>query len=178
MDKFSTFGQLKLAAQSMKNKIGDIVGTVAEALEEIAEAIPDYSVATKSSDGLESASDKAKLDGLLTGEEYEYDGKDQDLAVNILANYLQHTVPVLQKGTVTLKSTVKFPFNNSIQTVALSQYPGTTNYVVLTQVEGFTGHMVGDIEVTGKALNGFKIAYSGSATSVTVGYVVMYAEWK
>lgn len=137
-----------------------------------------YSEATAQKAGLQSANDKSKLDALKTAAQYDYEADDQDLAVKMLSVAMAHKMPVMQKGTVTLKNTAKYPFNNSVQTIALNDYPGTTNYVVLTQVEKKVGHMVGEIEVTDKALNGFKIAFTGSASSVTVGYVVLYMEWE
>ena len=77
-----------------------------------------------------------------------------------------------ETGTVTLTNSLKFPFNNSKRSVSLSKTRNTTNYVVLTEVSSFTGN-VGEIEVSDKLLNGFKIAHTGSSSSVTVKYVVI-----
>jgi len=68
---------------------------------------------------------------------------------------------------VTLTNNLSYPFNNSETTVALQKARDTLNYRVLTEVlssNGFVGH----VEVYDKALNGFKIRYTGSATSVTI----------
>ena len=78
----------------------------------------------------------------------------------------------IESGTVTLTNTLKFPFNNSKKSVSLSTTRKSTNYVVLTEVTSFTGN-VGDIEVTTKLVNGFQIAYSGSASTATIKYVVI-----
>ena len=78
----------------------------------------------------------------------------------------------VESGTTTLTNTLKFPFNNSKKSVSLNKARETTNYIVLTEVTAFTGN-VGDIEVSGKLVNGFQIAHTGSASSVTVKYVVL-----
>ena len=48
----------------------------------------------------------------------------------------------------------------------------TTNYLVEARVTEFSGGLPGDISVSDKALNGFKLAYDGSAKSVTIKYIV------
>lgn len=75
-------------------------------------------------------------------------------------------------GTTTLTNTQAFPFNNSKKSVALAKTRNTTNYVVMTEVTAFKGN-VGEIVVSDKLTNGFKIAHTGSASSVTVKYVVI-----
>lgn len=72
--------------------------------------------------------------------------------------------------TVTLKNTAKMPFNSTVDTptpVALSKARKNLFYTVEASVDQHVGE-VGDIEISAKALNGFKIAYTGSGTSVTV----------
>lgn len=70
--------------------------------------------------------------------------------------------------TATLNNTQKYPFNNSKKTIALSgsntRY--NKNYTIIAEVENFSGGCVGEIAVSDKLLNGFKIAYTGSAKSV------------
>lgn len=70
--------------------------------------------------------------------------------------------------TVTLKNTQQYPFNNSEQSVALKTERNHMDYTVETEVVDYTGGFSGDIVITEKLLNGFKIAHTGSATSVTV----------
>lgn len=48
----------------------------------------------------------------------------------------------------------------------------TTNYLVEARVTGFSGGLPGELSVSDKALNGFKLGFDGSATSVTVKYIV------
>ncbi len=69
--------------------------------------------------------------------------------------------------TVTLTNTKTFPFNDSAQTVDLTTARETMNYDVSWEVVSANGN-IGDISVTDKQLNGFKIAFDGSATSVTL----------
>lgn len=69
--------------------------------------------------------------------------------------------------TVTLTNTKKFPFNDSAYTVSLVTTRKTLNYDVSWEVVSANGN-VGDITVFDKQLNGFKIAFDGSATSVTL----------
>ncbi len=75
-------------------------------------------------------------------------------------------------GTTTLTNTLAFPFNDSKKSVALAKTRNTTNYVVMTEVTAFTGN-VGEIVISEKLTNGFKIEHTGSASSVTVKYVVI-----
>ena len=69
---------------------------------------------------------------------------------------------------VALTNSQAFPFNNSQKTVQLPALRNTKDYFVIPEVTEATGGFVGDFSVTDKLLNGFKIAYSGSATSVKV----------
>lgn len=61
-----------------------------------------------------------------------------------------------------------YPFNNSQKTVALTALRNTDNYYVVPEVLEYSGGFIGDFEITDKLLNGFKIAYSGSAKSAKV----------
>lgn len=89
-----------------------------------------------------------------------------------------------ETGEVVLTNSGKYPYNNSLQTVALAQKRTTTGYTVEARVKsvvmpgsgvttqndpaGVAGHLI----VTDKLLNGFKIQYTGSAASVTVEWIV------
>lgn len=70
--------------------------------------------------------------------------------------------------TVALTNSQAYPFNNSLKTVSLAKKRDTLNYRVITEVQSVTAGHVGDIAISDKALNGFKISYSGSATAVTL----------
>lgn len=65
-----------------------------------------------------------------------------------------------------LNNSQEYPFNNSVQTVALKTERNHLDYTVTAEVLDYSGGCVGDIEVTEKLVNGFKIAYTGSAKEV------------
>ena len=69
---------------------------------------------------------------------------------------------------VTLTNTQQYPFNNSNKAVQLGTNRNKKNYTVLVEVLSSEGGGVGEILVTNKLLNGFQIAYTGAASSVTV----------
>jgi hypothetical protein len=84
----------------------------------------------------------------------------------------------VESGTVTLTNTQAFPFNNSKKTVSLAELNGVSpDYVVVAQVIAGVGN-VGEIEISDKLANGFKIAYTGSATTVTIAYTVIGGNWE
>ncbi|KAB0577220.1 hypothetical protein EI53_01244 [Fusobacterium naviforme] len=76
------------------------------------------------------------------------------------------------KGLVleaTLTNSSKYPFNNSQKTIALGNENEryNTDYTVIVEAEAQDG-FIGDIKVSDKMLNGFKLEYSGSAKTVNV----------
>lgn len=75
-------------------------------------------------------------------------------------------------GTVTLTNTKQYPFNDSLTTVALKSPLDNCGYAVITEMAESAGE-VGDIIVFGKALNGFKLAYTGSASRAEVKYSII-----
>lgn len=98
------------------------------------------------------------------------------LLAAILSQYNMQQKKVLNDlegeiGQVTLKNSETFPFNNSIETIALQKQRDTLNYRVTTEVISADGE-VGNVIVTDKQLNGFKIAFTGSAKNVTIKYYV------
>lgn len=74
-------------------------------------------------------------------------------------------------GQITLTNSDTFPFNNSIKTIALSKYRDKMDYRISTEVISSNGE-VGHIKISDKQLNGFKVAFTGSATNVTIKYYV------
>lgn len=72
---------------------------------------------------------------------------------------------------VALTNSLPYPFNNSAKTVALTHERDTLSYQVDVEVVSADG-LVGDVEAYDKALNGFKLRYTGSAGHVTVRYCV------
>lgn len=62
-----------------------------------------------------------------------------------------------------------WPFNNKATTVGLKNLRENVNYGVEVSVISYSGGRLGNIIVTDRACNGFKLVHDGSATSVTVG---------
>jgi hypothetical protein len=72
-----------------------------------------------------------------------------------------HTATLAQTGS-------KWPFNNTPTTIALAQLRESTNYGVEVTVLAYSGGRLGNIRVTDRARNGFKLVHDGSATAVKV----------
>lgn len=69
----------------------------------------------------------------------------------------------------TLKNSKKYPFNDSVKTLALgsANLRNNKDYTVIVEAEAADG-FVGDIVISDKMLNGFKVAFTGSANSVNI----------
>lgn len=76
-----------------------------------------------------------------------------------------------EEKTVTLTNSQSYPFNNSQKTVSLSITRTTTAYSVDVEVLEHSGD-VGDILISDKLLNGFKVRFDGSAKSATVKLII------
>ena len=73
--------------------------------------------------------------------------------------------------TVTLTNTKVYPFNSTVSDPV--SVPLTTNrknlyYSIEATATSVEGGLVGDIHITDKQLNGFKVSFDGSAASVTL----------
>lgn len=95
---------------------------------------------------------------------------------NEAARILVHQGQLIKKlvgeaGTAVLANTLDYPFNNSIKTIALNTKRDTVDYTVDVDASTTIGD-VGKIVITDKQLNGFKIAFTGSAPSVSIKYIV------
>lgn len=75
-------------------------------------------------------------------------------------------------GSVDLTNARTYPCNNSKKIVSLGKNMGSTSYLVMTELVKSDGP-VGDIEVSEKLVNGFKLAYNGSAKSATIKYIAI-----
>lgn len=95
-----------------------------------------------------------------------------EIAVQMIAAAQRQNAWEVEKGTIQLKNSEVFPFNNSKKTVALTTRRENADYIVIATVKSTDGN-VGEIEVTEKLVNGFKIAYTGSAENATVEYQVI-----
>lgn len=69
---------------------------------------------------------------------------------------------------VNMTNSQAFPFNNSVTTVQITEQRNTADYYVLPEVLSSSDDNIGEFKITDKLLNGFKIAYSGSASAVSV----------
>ena len=78
-----------------------------------------------------------------------------------------------------LYNTAKYPANNSKKTIALKQPRNNTDYIIAARVvsavmpngvaiDGDPAGTAGNIVVTDKLLNGFKVQYTGNAKEVTL----------
>lgn len=72
-----------------------------------------------------------------------------------------------EEKTVTLSNSQSYPFNNSTQTIALSTVRNFTDYTVEAEITDHEGN-VGEVRIFDRMLNGFKVAYDGSAKTATV----------
>lgn len=73
----------------------------------------------------------------------------------------------VEEHTVTLTNNQQYPFNNSKASVALDVARVNKTYIVDVELGAHSGD-VGDIKITDKLLNGFKVEYDGSAASATI----------
>lgn len=81
----------------------------------------------------------------------------------------------VETGTVILTNSKAYPFNSTVTTpvnVALTTRRDATDYIVEAEVTAYSGGLPGEIQVSGKLVNSFKLSFTGSATSVTVKYKV------
>jgi hypothetical protein len=72
---------------------------------------------------------------------------------------------------ITLTNTYAYPFNSSVYTVQLDKLRNKTTYTVtyeIVSVAGSPGCSAGDVEIYDKLANGFKVHFTGSASSVTL----------
>ena len=105
--------------------------------------------------------------------------EDGDVASKLLINALRQHIwqsedeeLTREDGSVTLTNTKKFPFNDSKKSVSLAKTQKNTKYVIIAEVTSVAGN-VGDINVSDRLTNGFKMAFTGGAKSVTVKYYVI-----
>ena len=72
----------------------------------------------------------------------------------------------------TLTNTLQFPFNNSQKTIPLPFNRNTKTYTIYVEILSVSGGGLGDITISDRLLNGFKLAHSGAATTVEVRCIV------
>jgi hypothetical protein len=91
-----------------------------------------------------------------------------------ISRHTQQSLAALkgESGTATLGNALAYPFNNSVATVSRSIPRDKADYGVDIDAGIDTSGIVGRVYVYDKLANGFKIAFTGSAASVAVKYVV------
>ena len=135
-----------------------------------------YSV-TKNSDGTVTSMPAGKLIQQGTNQSAANFNKLSDgayeanlLAATLLEEVVNHQRKIKdldgQVIDVTLTNTLDYPFNNSKKTIAINP-KDTLEYRVYVEIQGNIAN-VGDVIITDKQVNGFKIAYTGSAKSVKI----------
>lgn len=68
----------------------------------------------------------------------------------------------------TLTNSKEYPFNNSKKTLALKTPRGNLDYTVFVESSTEDAGGIGEIKITDKQLNGFKIEFTGAAKGVSV----------
>lgn len=101
-----------------------------------------------------------------------YASADDLNALSTTVGKLVTAVTTKEWDTVTLTNSKEYPFNDSRVTVSLSTTRDNLYYDVETVVTAYSGGLPGNVTVTDKQLNGFKLGFDGSASSVTVTYRV------
>lgn len=92
---------------------------------------------------------------------------NQDGRITNLESYVNPEV-----HEVTRTNSAQYPFNESAVSVAMTTERDNLNYVVEIISVTANGN-VGKIEVTDRQVNGFKIGYTGSASSATIKFAVI-----
>lgn len=105
--------------------------------------------------------------------------QDGDLASKLIINVLREHMwqneddaLVCEEGTTTLTNTKRFPFNDSKKSVSLAKTQKNNKYAIIAEVTSAGGN-IGEIVASDKLTNGFKLAFTGGAKSVTVKYYVI-----
>ena len=75
----------------------------------------------------------------------------------------------------TLTNSKEYPFNNSKKTLALKTPRGNLDYTVFVESSTEDAGGIGEIKITDKQLNGFKIEFTGAAKEVSVKCTVQGA---
>lgn len=88
-------------------------------------------------------------------------------ALILISSSLTAEQVATEERTITLTNSQSYPFNDSTQTIALATARNFTDYTVEAEVLDHSGN-VGDVRIFDRMLNGFKIAYDGSAKSATI----------
>ena len=142
-----------------------LVDTLEINAEELEEGLKDL-------DDLKDLVDGIDDDLLIVNEDGDVASK---LIINVLRQHMwqnEDDALFCEEGTKTLTNTKRFPFNDSKASVSLAKTQKNTKYVIIAEPSTVAGN-IGDINVSDRLTNGFKLAFTGSAKSVTVKYYVI-----
>lgn len=88
-------------------------------------------------------------------------------ALLVIATGLTADQVAVETQTIELTNSASYPFNNSAKTVSLRKTRNFSDYTVEAEVLDHKGN-VGDVRVYDRLLNGFKVAFDGSAKKATI----------
>lgn len=74
----------------------------------------------------------------------------------------------LEIKTQSMSNSLIYPFNNSSTSISLQYVRANIDYTVQYEAMSITGGFLGEIIISDKTINGFRVSYTGSATSVTL----------
>ena len=117
-----------------------------------------------------------------------YNNQEQGILANSLGlaqlqqNQNQHARSITdlagEVGTTSLSNTQKYPFNSPGITIPIAKQRFNLNYDVEVEIISSLGGFVEEVIVYDKQLNGFKIKFTGSATSVSLKYKLVGGMYK
>ncbi len=81
----------------------------------------------------------------------------------------------MENAFVTLTNTKEYPFNDSAQLILLARERTNADYFVLAEAYPSSGD-IGQILISDKACNGFRLSYTGSAKEVRIHLKIMDGE--
>ena len=106
------------------------------------------------------------------------DAHDSIAAIQAAASESDTRIESLEKirkievGTVTLTNSLAAPFNNTLQSIPLETEQDDVYYLVdILSVSGYGN--IGEVQVSDRQVNGFKLSYTGSAPSAEITYMVI-----
>ena len=150
-----TLAKAKKYARALIDTLGEDIGELDEAVKNLGEDV----------EGVEG-------DILIVDQDGDLASK---LIINVLRQHMwqnEDAALICEEGTKTLTNTKRFPFNDSKASVSLAKTQKNTKYVIIAEPSTVAGN-IGDINVSDRLTNGFKLAFTGSAKSVTVKYYVI-----
>lgn len=104
--------------------------------------------------------------------ELESEHSDMSIALDLLLNYARQNAWYSEHKTAELTNGGVYPNNNSQKSIPLGEAQESTDYLVITEVLSPSLN-VGEVVVSDKLTNGFKLAYTGSAKAAKIKYTVL-----